>query len=63
MKKEFPEAKVEKDATAEDLFSAHNFDITIDLGKNEETGGDYFVFLTMSMFQMFLGTTLQPMLT
>ena len=60
MKKEFPEAKVEKDATAEDLFSAHNFDITIDLGKNW-WGGDYLVFLTMSMFQMFLGTTLQPM--
>ena len=61
MKKEYAEGRVEKDATAEDLFSAHNFDITIDLGKSEETGGGYLVFLTMSTFQMFLGTTLQPM--
>ena len=61
MKKEYPEPKVEKDATAEDLFSAHNFDITIDLGKSEVVGGDYLIFLTMSMFQMFLEAKMQQM--
>ena len=52
---------MEKDATAEDLFSAHNFDITIDLGKSEVIGGDYLIFLTMSMFQMFLEAKMQQM--
>ena len=37
-KKAAPDPKVEKDATADDLFSAHNFDITIDLGESGETG-------------------------
>merc|ERR1712150_435197 len=31
VKKEGLETRVEKDATTDDLFSAHNFDITIDL--------------------------------
>ena len=44
VKKEFLKAKVETDATAEDLFSAHNFDITIDLGKSEVIGADYLIF-------------------
>ena len=38
VKKEGPDTRVEKDATSDDLFSAHNFDITIDLGKSEESG-------------------------
>ena len=61
MKKESPDPKVEKDATADDLFSAHNFDITIDLGENGEAGEYYLVFLMMQMLQMFPVTT--PQLT
>ena len=61
MKKESPDPKVEKDATADDLFSAHNFDITIDLGESGETGGYYSVFLMMQILQMFPVTTQQPM--
>ena len=61
VKKESLETKVEKDATADDLFSAHNFDITIDLGESEETGEDYLVYLMLQMLQMFPVTTPPPM--
>ena len=58
MKKECSDTKVEKDATAEDLFSAHNFDITIDLGKTKVL---LLFFLMLQMFQMFPATTPRPM--
>ena len=61
VKKEGPDTRVEKDATSDDLFSAHNFDITIDLGKSEESGEHNLVFLMLQMFQMFPVTTPQPM--
>merc|ERR1712241_572422 len=56
VKKECSDTKVEKDATAEDLFSAHNFDITIDLGKTKVL---LLFFPMLQMFQMFPATTPQ----